>query len=81
MDDRSCKGKKLTLSRREVVASLTYYLVKAALELIDKGICVDVAAGFHNLIVGKGILTKDDIALDGAREKEYVLKHLSEMLA
>ena len=77
----SGKGEKLTLALGEVISSLTNLLVKSCRELVYKVSCVDVIAGLHNLLVGYGLVAKDDIRTNRAREEEYVLEHLSEVTA
>ena len=77
----SRKGEKLTLTCGEVVAALTNLLVKTVFELINEVVGVNVTANLHNFFVCNGFITENDVASDGTREKENVLKHLTEMTA
>ena len=81
VDDRSCKGDELSLTRREVVSALADLLVKSCRELVDDLVGVDVAASLHDLLVGHALLAEKNVASDRSREEENVLEHLSEVTA
>ena len=81
VDYRTRKREELTLTCREVVSSLSYYLVKTALKLVYKLVGVDVFAGLHYLGVVNSLKSEDDVGADSSREEKYVLKHLTEMAA
>ena len=81
VDNGSREGQKLTLTGGEVVASLANLLVKTARKLLHKLIGVHVTAGLHDRLVVHAFLAKKDVAADSAREKEHVLKHLTEVTA
>ena len=77
----SSEGKKLALTLREVIATLTHWLVKSRFKLVYEAICVNVFTGFPHEVVGNAFFTESDIRANIAREKKYVLKHLTEMTA
>ena len=81
MHYRSCKRKELTLACGEVVTSLSYLLVKSVGELVDEVVCVYVLAGLEDLLVGDGVITKNNIGTNRSGEEEHVLKHLTEVTA
>ena len=81
MDDGAGKAKKLSLTGREIVSPLTNHLIQTVLQLIDKGICIDIAACLHHFLIGDILLAEYDIAADITGEEEYILKHLTEMFS
>lgn len=81
VNDGPGEGEKLPLSGGEVVPPLPHLFVKTALQLVYKAVGVDVAAGAQDLLIRDALLPEDDVAADGSRKEEYVLKHLPEMAA
>ena len=81
MDYRPCEREQLPLTGGEIVAAFAHGFIQPAFKLVDKVIRVYVTAGLHDLLVGNSLFAQQNIAAYRAREKENVLKHLSEMPA
>ena len=81
VDDGAGKGQQLPLTGGEIVAPFPDHIVQTLLQLVDKAIGIDIAAGLHNLFVGNAFLTQQNIAADIAGKQEYILQHLTEMPA
>ena len=81
VDYRPCEREQLPLTGGEIVAAFAHGFIQPAFKLVDKVIRVYVTAGLHDLLVGNSLFAQQNIAAYRAREKENVLKHLSEMPA
>ena len=79
MHDGPREGKKLSLTRGEVITALAHFFVKAARKLIDKVVGVNVLTGLKHLLVGDRVIAEYDIGADSTREEEYILKHLTKV--
>ena len=79
--DSSREREELALTCGEVVAAVTNDLVKSLGELVNEVIRINVAARFHNLVVGYALKSEKDVRADRSREEEHILEHLTEVTA
>ena len=81
VDNGAGKAKELSLTCREIVASLLKHFVQALLQFVDKGICIHIAAGLHHFFIGNSLFPQQNIASDIPGEQEHILEHLTEVLS